>query len=69
MASTRAGLRFFHNARPAFRDATPAFRRFGVQGRRFQSSEAGQAAQPQSWGQMFKDYLAGPTGWKTVHFW
>ncbi|KAF9887956.1 hypothetical protein FE257_009478 [Aspergillus nanangensis] len=65
MSSSRVGLRFFQNARAAFRDAYAPFRRPGAQGRRFQSSDA-PAAEQQS---TFQRLWNSPIGVKTVHFW
>ncbi|KAG2418937.1 hypothetical protein HFD88_002040 [Aspergillus terreus] len=63
--SSRVGLRFFQNARAAFRNASAPFRRPGAQGRRFQSTEA-PAAEQQS---TFQRLWNSPVGVKTVHFW
>ncbi|EAU32537.1 hypothetical protein ATEG_07153 [Aspergillus terreus NIH2624] len=59
--SSRVGLRFFQNARAAFRNASAPFRRPGAQGRRFQSTEA-PAAEQQS---TFQRLWNSPVGVKT----
>lgn len=64
MSSSRVGLRFFQNARAAFRQASAPFRRPGAQGRRFQSSEAGSEKES-----TFQRMWNSPIGVKTVHFW
>ncbi|RJE26351.1 UPF0041 domain protein [Aspergillus sclerotialis] len=66
MSTSRVGFRFFQNTRAAFRDAYAPFRRPGAQGRRFQSTEAGETAQQQSY---FQRMWNSPVGFKTVHFW
>ncbi|KAL1983953.1 hypothetical protein VTN96DRAFT_9727 [Rasamsonia emersonii] len=65
--SSRVGLRFFHNSRAAFRNATASFRRPGFQGRRFQTTDAGAAEQQQQ--STFQRLWNSPVGIKTVHFW
>ena len=67
MSTSRVGLRFFQNTRAAFRNASAPFRRPGAQGFRFQSSEAGEAAQQQQ--SYFQRMWNSPVGFKTVHFW
>lgn len=66
MSTSRVGFRFFQNTRTAFRNAYAPFRRPGAQGRRFQSSEAGDAAQHQN---PFQRLWSSPIGIRTVHFW
>lgn len=59
-------MRFAQSFRSAFRNAYGPFRRQGAQGRRFQSSEAGETSQSQS---TFQRMWNSPIGVKTVHFW
>ncbi|RMJ27133.1 UPF0041 domain protein [Aspergillus sp. HF37] len=54
--SSRVGMRFSQSFRSAFRNAYGPFRRQGAQGRRFQSSEAGEASQSQSTFQRVADF-------------
>jgi len=63
----RIDLRFFQNARVAFRGATSPFRRPAARTRRYQSTEAAaSASQSQT---VFQKVWKSPVGPKTVHFW
>jgi len=65
MSSSRAGLRFFANARAALRNNN-YIRQNGSKGFRFQSTDASAPAAEQSF---FQKMWNSPVGVKTVHFW
>ncbi|KAK2802313.1 hypothetical protein FQN51_004602 [Onygenales sp. PD_10] len=65
--SSRLGFRFFNTYRNAFQNAASSFRRQGMKGRRFQSSEANQSTAPAQ--SFLQRSWNSPVGLKTVHFW